>query len=682
MKTILAGVILVSIFLSQSVHAQGPEDPGILPDSPLYLLKILGEKIEGFFIFSESSKAKYELQRAERRLNEAEALAGKGKHGLAIKVIGHYGDLIRDTGERLQELASREGESMNVQQMITEVQTKHIDTLGKVTKLVPEPSQAEIKQVIVQLQNFMPKGITGPSITVVSQNGGEIWEPGKTYTVSWESKNIPANAWVGKIELYKGDQFLVGIVPFGQWVPTGSVQYSVPKNSVTGDDFRIRAVLYQGFPGDESEIASDFSDAPFNISGQMVPTPPKGEAVWKMGYLLLTQNFGVPEQIGILMKVKETFAQSSFESTNRSAKIDVSDPVYIMEVMPAMLRLDQGGNVKNLDLFAVLKEFYKTHPDRYEFVSIYTTFPLDQPAQHETVIQSVLGIGEPVFDTSKLYGSNSILKGINVIGFIDQFKNTATLETQIRMFVEEELHELGHQWCCHVGDPFKRGVESARLEIIDQHAHFYPGLQSPSREPLGAQEWLPNGDGTFRVKQYDQNNPPPLKYHPFQLYFMGLLLKSEYKTEYPVYDAGLTPRFPDDFQRAMLYKKVSVMDIISVEGERKEIEPSSIKITVTSPNGGEKWETSKTYLISWQSTNAPQNAWVGKADFYKGDQFLFSMIPLGSQLPASSLVEYAVPPTSVTGDDFKIRVFLYQGQPGSESELASDLSDAPFSIVK
>jgi hypothetical protein len=99
-----------------------------------------------------------------------------------------------------------------------------------------------------------------------------VWVAGETYTVSWRSLNAPSDAWVGRIRMYKGATFLYDLVPAGNKYPSsGSIQFSIPANHVTGYDFKIQIILYTGTYGSESEIAQDFSDNPFTI---IPPGPP------------------------------------------------------------------------------------------------------------------------------------------------------------------------------------------------------------------------------------------------------------------------------------------------------------------------------------------------------------------------------------------------------------------------
>jgi hypothetical protein len=118
---------------------------------------------------------------------------------------------------------------------------------------------------IVGLQAQSP-----PSITILSPNGGEKWIVGSIQTISWQSSNISSDAWVGRIALYKGNDFLVDLIPpFSRKLPiTGSIQWKVPENMTTGNDFKIEIQVVSGptWTGGVADVTSDWSDAPFSIA--------------------------------------------------------------------------------------------------------------------------------------------------------------------------------------------------------------------------------------------------------------------------------------------------------------------------------------------------------------------------------------------------------------------------------
>ena len=278
---------------------------------------------------------------------------------------------------------------------------------------------------------------------------------------------------------------------------------------------------------------------------------------YKMAFILLTKNLkdATNERIDKLSRIKNDFSKHFSYATKNLANMDTSDNVYIMETDKSMA----------VSQAALPKKFYETHDDIYDFISIYTTFDTSLFQQQVTVVQIITGIGQALHDSSKTYGTKGFLKGINFMGNIDMYSYD-----YMSAAINGLLHETGHQWCCYVGDNFSRGQAGSELEIKQQDMHFYVGLQSPYEHdtPMGSLSWVPNNDGTFRRVKVKHVVG---KYHPFQLYFMGLLPKEEYDTKFQIYDAGHNGNF--DFEHAVPYKQISVNDIIKVEGERKCLKP-------------------------------------------------------------------------------------------------------------
>lgn len=83
---------------------------------------------------------------------------------------------------------------------------------------------------------------------------------------------------------------------------------------------------------------------------------------------------------------------------------------------------------------------------------------------------------------------------------------------------------------------------------------------------MNSDKWEQNDDGTYKRSKFDPNKLE--KYHPFQLYFMGILDKEEYDKKYKIYNAGNPPNL--NFNNVTIYsKQIDVNDIIKVEGERR-----------------------------------------------------------------------------------------------------------------
>lgn len=81
--------------------------PGLLPDNPLYILRVIRDRIVSFLISDSRKKAEFNLLQADKRLNAGIYLFNKNKIADAISVISksenYFGEAIQKTKEAIQE---------------------------------------------------------------------------------------------------------------------------------------------------------------------------------------------------------------------------------------------------------------------------------------------------------------------------------------------------------------------------------------------------------------------------------------------------------------------------------------------------------------------------------------------------------------------------------------------------
>lgn len=141
-----------------------------------------------------------------------------------------------------------------------------------------------------------------PSITVLSPNGGEIWQMGATHTVRWGTSNYPANTPVSVVLLkrtsqnpmvYDAIQILAEAT-----ANDGTENFLIPTfvhASTTPNDYFVQVGCVSGiYP---NGCRADMSDAPFSI---IAPTPKSDLTVSDiyndMGKLSIkVQNIGVAD---------------------------------------------------------------------------------------------------------------------------------------------------------------------------------------------------------------------------------------------------------------------------------------------------------------------------------------------------------------------------------------------------
>lgn len=300
---------------------------------------------------------------------------------------------------------------------------------------------------------------------------------------------------------------------------------------------------------------------------------------FKFAFLLLGRNQSdiSPGKIDKLNKIKSEFGKAFSKATNNLATADVSYPVVTI--------IDNGSlmNPEKTEFFrdGIAKKFLESNPDKFDFIIAFTAFTSSPSMMDGMIVDyDVYGIGVDASvdyinqlekDRGVKYGDikTSTLKSIVYWSPIENLDSPYYNTDYNRIsFSNGLLHEVGHHWCCYIGDNFAKGQGNPRLEIKMQGIHFYRGLQSPSEtgDPMGSDNWVPNGDGSYRRENKEGIN----EYHPLQLYFMGLLNKDNYdfNKKFKVYNAGVVGEDFND-QKAYPYKEVSINDIIAVEGERK-----------------------------------------------------------------------------------------------------------------
>ena len=89
---------------------------------------------------------------------------------------------------------------------------------------------------------------------------------------------------------------------------------------------------------------------------------------------------------------------------------------------------------------------------------------------------------------------------------------------------------------------------------------------------------------------------------------------------------------------------------------------------MTSPNGGESWETGQTKTITWNSSNTGSSVVV---DLYKGGQLSST---IASSISNNGSYSWAIPSSLTEGTDYKIKIT------DSQNNATSDLSNANFTI--
>src|SRR3989339_735448 len=122
--------------------------PAVLPGSPLYFFKRLGEGIVNLLTFGKANQAKRALDLSQTRLAEGQALLEKNKIDLSQKSNEEYQTMISEAS-RLAQKAQEEGK--NVDSILTQISQETLENqqvLLNVIEKAPEKAKLGLQNAI------------------------------------------------------------------------------------------------------------------------------------------------------------------------------------------------------------------------------------------------------------------------------------------------------------------------------------------------------------------------------------------------------------------------------------------------------------------------------------------------------------------------------------------------------
>lgn len=239
--------------------------------------------------------------------------------------------------------------------------------------------------------------------------------------------------------------------------------------------------------------------------------------------------------------------------------------VTVMEVTGNFDQNTPDGTPNTAPRQAIAKEFFRTHKDEYDFVTIFTNFDFtmrpDAIAFYNHIKNDVRGIGQQIYDNSALYGSNGKLQGTIDMGNLLKLANNP-LDPKFDFTTDVMIHETLHRWGAYVKFRDWNGTTSEAL-LGNEKSHWSFLFDSGGSTHYG-NKWRDNGDGTFTstaVRKY---------YSPMDLYLMGMIDKSKVPPtlliDNPAISADKLPELGSTISGTA--RSVTADDIIAVEGER------------------------------------------------------------------------------------------------------------------
>lgn len=177
-----------------------------------------------------------------------------------------------------------------------------------------------------------------------------------------------------------------------------------------------------------------------------------------------------------------------------------------------------------VDEVGVAQTFIARFGDDFDQLVLFTDFKYllgDSPftiAYHMNVNNQVRGIGSPVFNASRFFGSNGRLEGFNNMGHLSKYPKDLSKDVFINdMYsaIDVLAHEIGHQWL--VGATFVDDSGQVSEDLLGRSSVHWSYFFNSELSFLEGNKIQDNGGGSFSTLGGQAT------YNDLDLYMMGML---------------------------------------------------------------------------------------------------------------------------------------------------------------
>jgi hypothetical protein len=231
---------------------------------------------------------------------------------------------------------------------------------------------------------------------------------------------------------------------------------------------------------------------------------------------------------------------------------------------------ERFATIAQLDIVEVAKKFYRSHPDNYDQLVIWTDTSLidDAFAFEATVANEIRGIGIGIYDSSRDFGSGGRLRSYAMMDFIGKYPD----DPQQTFLGENSTvsvlgQEVGHRWLSFLEFRDHTGARSEALLGRDQaHWSFFFDSDASVMEGNDIEDL---GGGSFRTVAAVR------RFSLLDQYAMGLIPESQVPPFFYVQDpinvsggrtATSAPQVGVTFNGTR--RDVLIQDVVAILGER------------------------------------------------------------------------------------------------------------------
>lgn len=129
--------------------------PGILPDHPLYWLKMLRDRIKLLITSNPLLKAELQLLYADKRLGAGQALISGGRPSLGISTLSKGEKYLKQACDQIQQISQSQEIDPNIITQFAKAAYKHKQTLQGINNQLPTEYQQQLQDTIILNQDHI-----------------------------------------------------------------------------------------------------------------------------------------------------------------------------------------------------------------------------------------------------------------------------------------------------------------------------------------------------------------------------------------------------------------------------------------------------------------------------------------------------------------------------------------------
>jgi hypothetical protein len=284
---------------------------------------------------------------------------------------------------------------------------------------------------------------------------------------------------------------------------------------------------------------------------------------------VLLPDGGVEFHYGTTVTVRNAVAGLSPGRTGQFAAVDLSTSPPVSSGSSAIG--ERFSSSADIDLVALARRFYQTHPDSFDQLVIFTDSSVvsgNTFAYESTVANEIRGLGVDIYDTSADFGSAGRLRSVVMMDALSKYPVSPT-----QQFLGENNtvsvmgQEVGHRWLAFLHFKDVNGKNSTALLGRDKaHWSFFMDTDASVMEGNDIQDL---GGGSFKTVDAVK------RYSLLDQYAMGLVALNQvpdfFYVEAPT-NVEPSKEATDDPEIGVTFngtrRDVKIQDVTSVMGDR------------------------------------------------------------------------------------------------------------------